>query len=765
MLPPQLRRMLACCLVAVALGGSADARAADAASEYRFRVEVPALEAIPEADGTIALRLQGFDTPEMRPGAPDIPSKIVRVAIPEGVVPRLVVGAVEDSVRPGLRPRPAATAIDDLPSEDPIPGRAPSSASRRLLRRPDPQYYEPGGARPGPLAWLGATGVFRDQRYVEVHIAPVRFDPVIGALRVATALELTVVFDDDAHRRSAPKLDPRFEAVYRTSFINYAQGTTFRLSTARSDSPAAASPAAPLAGPLYRIRVRQNGVVRLDNTRMNGTGFQAEPLATWKLTSRGVEVPLEINDVNTNGLMDAGDWVQFYGQALDDEPKTILNTDSPGAAPDLFEARDFTDENIYFLQVETGTRSRIGATASAPTFTRTPPADFEAIAHAETDSPTGFRPLGAADPWYWVPTQSNPSQSGLVPSRTENIALPGLASGTAPARVLVRLRGVTEDSGTPSDHKSRITFKNSGAAILATNDDDGSFDGRMIFTHDFTWTFPGSGPQLTEPAQVTIDARPVAAGPNYFNQLILDWIEIRYRRTFQASGDVLTFDWPDGDAEFIVTGLSSASLEAWEITGRVPTSGIVNAVRLTAPAITGAGPFTARFRMDNDPTIPDGTLRRIVVFGPGAVLIPANPDFQSDTVSDLRLNSNQADLIVIAHPTVLGAASQTSLNQLLSYHASKGITSKIAMIQDVQDEFNDGLPGPLAIRSFLRWVTSTAPGEGWADPKPAFVLLLGDGSYDYKGGTAQGNFVPTQILFRDDISLGHYASDNVMAAV
>jgi len=54
------------------------------------------------------------------------------------------------------------------------------------------------------------------------------------------------------------------------------------------------------------------------------------------------------------------------------------------------------------------------------------------------------------------------------------------------------------------------------------------------------------------------------------------------------------------------------------------------------------------------------------------------------------------------------------------------------MIQDVQDEFNAGLYGADAIRSFLRFVMSTAPGEGWADPKPAYVLLLGDGSYDPK---------------------------------
>src|SRR5262249_16848617 len=87
------------------------------------------------------------------------------------------------------------------------------------------------------------------------------------------------------------------------------------------------------------------------------------------------------------------------------------------------------------------------------------------------------------------------------------------------------------------------------------------------------------------------------------------------------------------------------------------------------------------------------------------------------------------------------------------------------LLEDVQDEFNDGLAGPTAIKNFLRFVFSTSPGEGWASPKPAYLLLLGDGSYDYKGGIAAGNYVPTQVLFKDDPALGHCASDNGLAAV
>ena len=106
--------------------------------------------------------------------------------------------------------------------------------------------------------------------------------------------------------------------------------------------------------------------------------------------------------------MDSGDWIQFYGQALDDEPKTVLNTDLPGDI-DIFEARDFSDENVYFLTTETGVgHARMPVRPSAPTNIRIPPNDFEAIAHLEVDSPNGYKPLGGNDPWYWMPSISNP---------------------------------------------------------------------------------------------------------------------------------------------------------------------------------------------------------------------------------------------------------------------------------------------------------------------------------------------------------------------
>ena len=153
-----------------------------------------------------------------------------------------------------------------------------------------------------------------------------------------------------------------------------------------------------------------------------------------------------------------------------------------------------------------------------------------------------------------------PCGRALVTSRTTSVPLPGLASPTAGAQVTVKLRGTTEVSTLFPDHHSRVTLATGGGTALATNDDDGTFDGRSIYVHDFA--YDGSGAGLTNPAQITIESLTVPGAPppgQYWSQMVPDWMEVRYRRVFQASSDVLTFDYPDGDAEFIVCGLTSGA--------------------------------------------------------------------------------------------------------------------------------------------------------------------------------------------------------------
>ena len=370
---------------------------------FTFRITTPALLLSNLPDGSTQVRLDGFAGKQTRPGVPDLPFSVVRVAIPFGVTPRLIVEGLSEDRMPGRIPRPVARVAAELfaDANDIEFHGVENRVSRERVLDPDPMFFNGRDAYPKQVVTLGEIGTYRDQRYVEVVLAPVRFDPSLRGLRIARSVTVTIAFDGDTGARRVPAPDPRIEDLYRDMFANYGQGTTFR---AESSSPSPFEAAtAPLVGPRYRIRLRANGPVRLDFAKLTGTGFESQPLSSYKLTNRGVEVPLFVFDANANDQLDAPDWVQFYGQALDDEPTTVLNTLNPGGT-NIYELRDYSDENVYFLTTEAGARSRL-LTRNAPPDLSPPAAKFDAIAHVEAN--TAFRPLGAADPWYSTPSQSN----------------------------------------------------------------------------------------------------------------------------------------------------------------------------------------------------------------------------------------------------------------------------------------------------------------------------------------------------------------------
>lgn len=696
--------------------------------------------------------MRGFRAAVRPPGAPDLPSRIYRVAIPAGAEPRLFYRVVSERVRSGVRP--VAVSRDRFDAEG--DGGATLRVRRHRVREEDPAIYGRSGMYPRDAVRLGEIGTLRDQRYVEVIVTPARFDRTTGEIRIAGAIEVEVGFEGGARGTSTPTLEPALEPVYREAFVNYGQGATFRLGAGDTAAPVMTG-GVDATTDRHRIRIRQNGPVRLDHALLSGTTLASEPLSTWKLSAHGHELALQVHDPGLDDVLDPGDWVQFYGQALDFEPVTVLNAE-PGSGEQIWAANDFTDENIYWLGAESGARSRLGSIDATPVSGATPPDHFEAFAAVEVDDQ--WRPLDDADPWCWSPSLI---AKGATPVREEAVPLPGLHDGTLGVRVVTELRGFSTSTSLNPDHRTAVSLLGTGAEVLAS--EEKTFDGRTVEVHDFTWD--GSGGAIADPVTVRVEALEISGQDHTVN---LDRIELRYRRSFEAAGNMLLFHWPDGPERFEIPGFDDAAIEVWEITADVAGSGLAGPVRLDGVEVvpTGGGEpgaFKARFEIDDDAAVPDGEPRTFVAFGDSVPVTPSGSDFELDVVSDLRDNGLQADLIVVAHPDVLDPGpGSTPLDDLLALRASQGITSKVALLGDVEDEFNDGLPGPDAIRRFVAWVLSDTPGEGWADPRPRYLLLLGDGSYNYKAGPAKGNVVPTQVLFLDRVQLGFYASDNDLAA-
>ncbi len=116
-----------------------------------------------------------------------------------------------------------------------------------------------------------------------------------------------------------------------------------------------------------------------------------------------------------------------------------------------------------------------------------------------------------------------------------------------------------------------------------------------------------------------------------------------------------------------------------------------------------------------------------------------------DLPSELKSPDQQADYIVIAHREFWGQAQRLALYR----QQQDGFRSMVVEVEDIYDEFNYGVISPQAIKEFL----STAY-HSWQTPKPAYVLLMGDSSWDPKKLRADSkafDFIP---------SYGALVSDN-----
>jgi hypothetical protein len=94
----------------------------------------------------------------------------------------------------------------------------------------------------------------------------------------------------------------------------------------------------------------------------------------------------------------------------------------------------------------------------------------------------------------------------------------------------------------------------------------------------------------------------------------------------------------------------------------------------------------------------------------------------ADTPSDLRNKAQQADYLMLTHRRL-----RQAVEPLADFHRQRGLNVKLIDIEDVYDEFNDGVLAPSAIRDFISHAY-----HNWQQPRPRFVLLVGDASWDVR---------------------------------
>jgi len=226
---------------------------------------------------------------------------------------------------------------------------------------------------------------------------------------------------------------------------------------------------------------------------------------------------------------------------------------------------------------------------------------------------------------------------------------------------------------------------------------------------------------------------PTNPGPE---QILIDHIEIDYVRDLVTTNDSLTFTVrSQGSNEYRVTGITTNDLHVFRVSGSTNVVLITN-ITISIPS--------------NTVVFSDNTVSGVtyMVVGPQARKTPAA--IVEDSASNLRSTTNRADYIIIAYDSFAG-----SMVPLVTNYQAQGMQVKLVNVSDVYDDFSFGVITPYAIRDFLSYARSS-----WRKPAPAYVLLVGAGTYDYRNYEDMGfaNYIPVKMIH--DVESIEAASDN-----
>ena len=778
---------IALCAVVSAPGSGAPS-ARQGSARLRLTAARPVLQ--PVEDGRrVVPRVDGFGM-ESLAGRPMLPIRMVMVAIPEGSVPELRVlsatsaplGPMDVAPAPRVKVRERLERPRGVARNDRDGGGGRNDGSLQDYEddfATDEAVYGRDEEFPASAVRLGSIGYLREQRYVEVLFSPVLYNPVRGAARLVRDVEAEVVFGlrdgPDSLERVPFEPDPIFEDTYRDSLANYEQGKLFRIHRGQAPPGGASATMTPSAGAgtetasttaatldiapaaagvvRYKLSVSGPGVYRLTKSYLmtNAPEIAAANPRGLMLSAEGVEVPILIRDALGNsgeadGVFDLGDVLEFYGQPKR-EPATLPNF------PSIFQANDFTDTQIYWLEARDPIEPRrrmvsMNGTPMSPS----PPVAPHFEEQAVWDENNLYLPLEDNDPFFSIPSLLAGSTQA---TRDISMPLPGLAAVSATASVAIRVRGGSDLSGISLDHRTRVWVNNDtgGGKDIVWG------DGEIILSDSFN----EAQSVLSNPTTVHFSA-PGQSGVSLDKQY-LDTVTVRYRRTFAAAGDALLFSYPNQGTRFQVSGFSGAAPTVFEISRTLAGSLEADPVQITGAQAAGT-PSTMTFdvALDASPTAP--ATRQFVVAGPAGGRLPDAIARAADPV--LADPSNAADILLIASRGTIDAAPGGPLDNLLAWRfQSQGLTSKIVYVDQIYSEFSYGLRDVAAIRAFLSYAFDNWRGPGGTARPPSFVLIVGDASPDYKGTLPNGDRVdqvPTMMMFQRSSILGYYSSDNWLAS-
>ncbi len=649
---------------------------------------------------------------------------------------------VLDGYTPGPEGLPLREVLIGLPPTGGVSLRIEAVTPPRMLQGPLPGVFVPRVAREEaglvleagqewqplpdapralPLAAIVDEGWSRDSRLARLRLAPLAYLGD-GRWQMTAHFRVHVTFEMPVSASSSTSDPAPLSSALQTVVVNAEQAAKWRTST----PPIRSSTVYNLPATTWRIGVTADGLYRLTYEALAGAGVPvatADP-ADVHLWWRNQEVALQEIGM-ADGSLDPGDAFLFYAQKFH------------GSVQD----EKYTDENVYWLAIDAGQPGlRLAARSVAP---GTAPAATWYTHTIRSEENNVYWGRWSDDPgtdatWFWERILAVSPVTHTYP-----VTLTDLSPDTYTAILRVEVAARNEHFLAP-DHHLRLSIN--GTAV-GEDTWDGKV-GRVI-------TLPLASGLLVEGVN-QVGVTPLTDVTT--QDIYVNWVELTVRRQMVAEDDQLAFLAPfGGEADYTLTGFSANILHLYDLSDPLAP------IALTGAAVVAAGPT-----WNLDFTDAGAAGQPYLALADAAIADAPAPAFYQPPL-DLLSAAKGADEIIVA-PDAFYAAIQP----LAAHRRAEGLRVEVVRAEDVYALFNGGVFHPQAIRDFVAYAY-----ENWQPPAPAYVLLVGDGHFNFKGynpgqyGAMTPVYVPPYLDFIDpwqgevpvDTRFGQIVGDDVFPDV
>ena len=541
-----------------------------------------------------------------------------------------------------------------------------------------------GGLWPAAPAEILSIETLRGVRFARIRVSPAQYDPASSTLRLHHTVRVALSFDRAAVQVDRPDA---LDSVIRPMLVNGADAIGWKLDLPLQDSVNFFA----RSNVWCRVKTESTGVYQITAADLKTAGFKPESIApaTMKLYSIGpyaingpypdtmVEVPVYVKD-NGDAKFDKGEYLAFYAES----PSYWQVSDSLRRTNDtLWRTNVFTDYNCWWLTWggENGTRMATvsGAGATNPRTT--------AYEHVRLE-PDSLCPARSGLLWLWMDINKIAGQDMAVTFELD-----------LPQRDTIRwLKGRFYGKGTGYAH-ARIYLNGSLVDSLRIQEANK--------TPPATGFYFDSLPVEAVARAGKTDSLTVELYGDSAMEVFVDFVEVGYAEKLKVTK-------AEPQLEFVVQNAGAAEFGIEGATGDVlllDVSDPFSPVRIVDTEVSG-GRRNLRLSATGF-----GRLRCALASG---LLAPT--EIVRRSPGNLRSMADAADYLVICPDEFYHVATLFARYREGNVAGIPAARVRAVKLSEAYDDYAFGIEEPGAIKRLLQ------------AKRPAYVLLAGDGMYDYR---------------------------------